>query len=172
MQGVAHLALRHVLRAALQPALGYRVSTGSLLNIISWTNLQLVRQDGGEQHEQGGEGQCGMHGHHWALFSTIYSTFYSTFYSTIYHHPPLFSTRHGPRPLCQSAACVGVGGDSIHNADKWADKLCSAGCISQISPYITLYTVRALQPPPPDCARPGGCARRAVRGAWRKQTVS
>ena len=92
--------------------------------------------------------------------------------STIYHHPPLFSTRHGPRPACQSAACVGVGGDSIHNADKWADKLCSAGCISQISPYITLYTLRALQPPPPDCARPGGCARCAVRGAWRKQTVS
>ena len=72
VEGVAHLALRHVLRAALQPALGYRVSTESLLNIISWTNLQLVRHEGGEQHEQGGEGQCGMHGHHWALFSTIY----------------------------------------------------------------------------------------------------
>ena len=72
VQGVAHLALRHVLRAALQPALGYRVS--SVLNIISWTNLQLVRHEGGEQHEQGGEGQCGVHGHHWALSSTIYST--------------------------------------------------------------------------------------------------
>ena len=83
VEGVAHLALRHVLRAALQPALGYRVSTESVLNIISWTNLQLVRHEGGEQHEQGGEGQCketmsppwgqcGMHGHHWALFSTIY----------------------------------------------------------------------------------------------------
>ena len=43
-------------------------------------------------------------------------------------------------------------------------------CMSQVTQYITQYTVRALQPPPPDCARPGGCARCAVRGAWRKQT--
>ena len=74
VQGVAHLALRHVLRAALQPALRHRVSTESVLNIISWTNLQLVCHEAGEQHEQGGEGQCGVHGHHWALSSTIYST--------------------------------------------------------------------------------------------------
>ena len=47
VEGVAHLALRHVLRAALQPALDTGVSTGSsVINIISWTNLQLVRQDG------------------------------------------------------------------------------------------------------------------------------